>query len=83
MRPVRDATLPLNQTPVVSPADRLDDAIEWMSGRDAVVLRDGVLVGAVGPADVERWFRGRYEAPRDEPPVASVGGHVVPPRPDV
>lgn len=83
MRPVRDGMLPLNQTPVVKPDDPLDDALEWMSGRDAIVLDDERLVGAIGPPDVERWFRSRYEGDRNEPPVATIGGHVVPPRPDL
>jgi CBS domain-containing protein len=83
MRPVRDGMLPLSQTPVVQPEDSLDDALEWMSGRDAIVLDHGRLVGAIGPADVERWFRRRYDHDRNEPPVTTMGGHVVPPRPDL
>lgn len=72
LRPVRDATLPLNQGPVVAPGDSLDDAFEWLSGREALVVRDGVLVGVLAPADVERWYRHRYEpgtvTPTDHPP---------------
>jgi Zn-dependent protease len=83
MRPVRAGMLPLNQTPVVKPGDTLDDALEWMTGRDAIVLDQGRLVGAIGPVDVERWFRSRYDGDRNEPPVATMGGHVVPPRPDL
>ncbi|MGZ4132351.1 MAG: site-2 protease family protein [Actinomycetota bacterium] len=83
MRPVRDGMLPLSQTPIVKPEDPLDDALEWMSGRDAIVLDHERLVGAIGPPDVERWFRGRYDGDRNEPPVATIGGHVVPPRPDL
>jgi len=72
LRQVREATLPLNQGPVVAPDDSLDDAFEWLSGREALVVRDGVLVGVLAPADVERWYRRRYEpgavTPADRPP---------------
>jgi hypothetical protein len=77
LRPVRDATAPLTQGPVVAPADSLDDAFEWIAGREALVLRDGALVGVIGPADVERWYRHRYE------PGAPASTEGPPPRPDV
>jgi Zn-dependent protease/CBS domain-containing protein len=76
LRPVRDAMTPLNQTPTLAPDDTLDDAFEWLGGREALVLREGVLVGALAPADVERWYRGRFEAP-------SVDRGTAPPRPDL
>lgn len=74
MRPVRDGTLPLNQTPVLAPDETLDEVLEWLAGRDGLVLRDGALVGAIGPLDVESWYRRVIEGSQ---PTAS-----VPPRPD-
>ena len=79
MRPVRDGTRPLAQTPVVTPDETLDDAVEWLAGRDGLVLRDGLLVGALGPADVERWYRRVIEG-RPEGVAPDV---VVPARPDL
>jgi CBS domain-containing protein len=77
LRPVRDAVVPPNQTPTLSPGDGLDDAFEWLGGREAFVLRDGAVVGVLGPPDVERWYRSRYETRAYEP----TDGH--PPRPDL
>lgn len=79
MRPVRDGVRPLAQTPVVAPDETLDDALEWLAGRDGLVLRDGVLVGALGPGDVERWYEREIEGRPDgvSPDV------VVPARPDL
>jgi len=79
LRPVRDGTVPLNQMPVVDPDDGLDDAVEWIGGRDALVLRDGVLVGAISPSDIERWYRDRWEGGRQQPLVSTP----IPPRPDL
>jgi hypothetical protein len=76
-RPVRDGVLPLAQTPVVAPDETLDDSLEWLGGREGLVLRDGVLVGALGPADVERWYRRVIEG-RDDG-----SDEVVPARPDL
>jgi Zn-dependent protease len=80
LRPVRDGMRPLNQTPVVAPDETLDDAIEWLGGREGLVLRDGVLVGALGPDDVERWY-GRMIEGRD--PSTTAPRMVVPPTPTV
>ena len=71
---------PLNQTPVVAPDETLDDALEWLGGREGLVLRDGVLVGALGPDDVERWY-GRVIEGRD--PSTPAPRMVVPPTPTV
>ncbi len=79
MRPVRDGIRPLAQTPVVAPDETLDDALEWLGGREGLVLRDGVLVGALGPGDVERWYRREIEG-RPEGVSPDV---VVPARPDL
>lgn len=79
MRPVRDGVLPLAQTPVVAPDESLDDALEWLAGRDGLVIRDGALVGAIGPADVERWYRREIEGRPEE----AAPDLVVPARPDL
>jgi Zn-dependent protease len=71
LRPVRDATRPLTTTPVLAPEDPLVDALEWLGGRDGMVLRDGALVGALAPVDVEAWYKRLHE------PAGT-----VPPRPD-
>jgi Zn-dependent protease len=77
LRPVRDGTLPLAQTPVLAPDETLDDAFEWLGTRRGLVMRDGVVVGSIGPADVERWYRRVIEGrPADDDVV-------VPARPDL
>lgn len=81
MRPVRDATIPLNQTPVIAPDESLEETLEWLSGREGLVLLDGRLVGAVGPGDVERWYRREIEG-RPMDASAPVSGGDPPPRPD-
>ncbi len=68
LRPVRDATRPLNHSPVLSPDDPLEDAAEWLYGRDALVLRDGALAGVLGPSDIEAWYRRRYDPASAFPP---------------
>jgi hypothetical protein len=67
---------PLSQTPVVAPTDPLYDVLEITAGRDGLVLDGGVLVGAIGTADIDRWFRERNQG------VATASGE-VPPRPDL
>jgi Zn-dependent protease len=79
MRPVRDGVRPLAQTPVVAPEETLDDALEWLGGREGLVLRDRALVGALGPGDVERWYRRVIEGR----PYPEVGDADVPARPDL
>ena len=94
MRPVRDGMSPLSQTPVVAPDETLDEALEWLGGREGLVLRDGVLVGALGPDDVERWYRRVIEGRADEAPgpgalemqpprMVTPAPGSVPPRPDL
>jgi Zn-dependent protease len=82
MRPVRDATLPLNQTPVVTPDETLDNVLEWLGGRDGLVLREGMLAGAIGPLDVERWYRRVIEG-KSEIAGATPKAGGIPPRPDL
>jgi Zn-dependent protease len=91
MRPVRDGMAPIGQTPVFDPNDRLDEAVEWLAGREGLVLNDGALVGAIGPRDIEAWYRrtidGGFGAPGGAaaPGATGFGAQVgpVPPRPDV
>ena len=70
-RPVRDAMVSIHEVPVLGPGDGLDDAAEWLAGHEGLVLEGGVLVGAIGPADLDRWYRLRHD------PAA------VPARPDL
>ncbi len=81
LRQARDAITPLGQTVVVSSGENLADATEWLAGRDALVVDDGRLMGALGPGDVERWYRRVVEG-RHEPQPAGVTGP-TPPRPDL
>jgi len=82
LRPASDAMMPIDQFPTVGPDEPLDDALEWLGGRESFVLRDGVLEGAIGPGDVERWYRRVVEGRHDmAEPVTPLGG--VPPRPDL
>lgn len=84
MRPVRDGMIPLMQTPTLAADESLDDALEWLGGRQGYVLRDGVLVGSLDTDDIERWYRRVIEGRPD--PATMVGGGEgepwVPPRPD-
>jgi hypothetical protein len=81
MRPVRDAVIPLTQTPVLAPEETLEEVLEWLSGRDGLVLDHGRLVGAIGPGDVERWYRRVIEGHED--PIAHASTREPPPRPDL
>jgi Zn-dependent protease/predicted transcriptional regulator len=84
MRPVRDGMIPLMQTPTLAADESLDDALEWLGGRQGYVLRDGVLVGSLATDDIERWYRRVIEG-RPDPATAVGGGERepwVPPRPD-
>jgi Zn-dependent protease len=79
LRPVSDGMAPLSQTPTVAPDETLDDALEWLAGREAFVLRDGALVGVIDAADVERWYRRVIEGKPEEGATVSSS---IPPRPD-
>jgi Zn-dependent proteases len=80
MRPVRDGMAPLDLTPVFRTDEPLDTVAEWLSGLDGLVLRDGALAGAIGPADIDRWYRRMIQGASDVGPPGSVG---IPPRPDL
>ena len=57
LRPVREATIPLDRVVVAEPSEALDHLLPRLGeGRVALVLRDGELVGAVTGASVARWF---------------------------
>jgi len=78
MRPVRDALTPLSQITTLDPDETLDEAFEWLDGEEGLVLKNGVLVGTIGPHDVERWYRLVVEGPS-----SPAGSAAVPPRPDL
>ena len=78
LRPVRDAVIPMNQTTAVDLDETLDTAVEWLTGHDGLVVKDGMLVGAIGPRDVEHWYRRVIEG-RSAP----TGFAALPPRPDL
>ena len=79
LRPTRDGMAPLVQTPTFAPDETLDEAVEWLAGKEGLVLQDGVLAGAIGPDDIERWYRRVIEGKLDLD-TAAVG---LPPRPDL
>jgi Zn-dependent protease len=60
LRPVRDALIPIDQVLVTHPEEPLDDVTRRLgTGRAALVLRDGRLVGAVNGGAVVRWISSR------------------------
>jgi Zn-dependent protease len=78
-RPVSDAMVPLDDATVVEADEPLDDVVEWIGGRQAVV-RDaaGRTVGLLDVRDIDRWLQEHWSTGRFiERPVVS-----VPPRPD-
>lgn len=79
LRPAADAVTPLNQTKAVAPTDTLFDALEWLGGHDGFVLDDGRLVGLVSAADIDRWYRGRYDP--GYRPTEDAGTPPQPPQP--
>jgi Zn-dependent protease/predicted transcriptional regulator len=60
LRPARDAMIPLEHVLVAHPDERLDQVSGKLgSGRSALVLRDGKLVGAITGGGVARWATSR------------------------
>ena len=56
MRPARDAVIPLSQVVVARPDESLRDVAERLGAdRQALVLRDGALVGAISGSAVYRY----------------------------
>jgi Zn-dependent protease len=86
MRPVREGMSPLTQTPTFTPEERLDEVLEWLAGREGLVLRDGELVGAIGGNDIERWYKRTIEGHEDSwstPTGVAPDPGSIPPRPDL
>ncbi len=60
LRPAREALIPLERVLVAHPDERLDQVSSRLgSGRAAIVLRDGALVGAITGGGVVRWATSR------------------------
>ena len=60
LRPAREALIPLERVLVAHPDERLDQVSSRLgSGRAALVLRDGELVGAITGGGVVRWATSR------------------------
>jgi Zn-dependent protease len=78
--PVRDAMVPLEIPPTVVGADEpLDDVVEWIGGRTALVSdASGRTVGLLDLRDVDGWLRQHWSTGEYvERPAVS-----LPPRPD-
>jgi CBS domain-containing protein len=86
MRPVRDGMSSLTQTPAFAPEEQLDGVVEWLAGREGLVLREGQLVGAIGGGDIERWYKRTFEGREDTWSTtrgSSPDPGAIPPRPDL
>jgi CBS domain-containing protein len=60
LRPVRDALIPLDQILVASPDEHLDGLSDRLgSGKSALVMRDGELVGAISERGLYRFAASR------------------------
>lgn len=60
LRPVRDAVIPLSDVLTADESERLDQvAARLGTGRAALVLRNGQLVGAITGGGLARWAAGR------------------------
>ena len=79
MRPVRDGMAPLDLTPVFREDESLDMVADWLNGLEGLVLRDGALVGAIGPGEITHWYQRTILG--EAGVWAGAGG--VPPRPDL
>ena len=56
LRPARDALIPLGDVLVARPEERLDEVSDRLGAEGAaLVLHDGVLVGAITGTGVYRW----------------------------
>lgn len=83
MRPVREGMAPLDLTPTFRPDEPLDLVAEWLGGLDGLVLLDGVLVGALGPADLDRWYQRTIQGNAGAGSPGSPAFSGIPPRPDL
>ncbi|MEX0832877.1 MAG: site-2 protease family protein [Actinomycetota bacterium] len=60
LKPVRDAVLPLDGVKTVTADAPLLNVIQHLTGGGAaLVLRDGELVGSIGPDEIARWASAR------------------------
>ena len=78
MRPVADGMAPLDLTPVFREDESLDMVADWLNGLEGLVLRDGALVGAIGPGEITHWYQRTVLG--EAGAWAEAGG--IPPRPD-
>jgi hypothetical protein len=69
----------------VTPDEHLADVVEWLHGRDGLVVADGALLGAIGPDDIERWYRRKVLGEREDTGAWGVESSPPgpPPRPDL
>jgi Zn-dependent protease len=59
-RPVRDALIPLGQVLVATPDEHLDDVSDRLaSGKSALVMRDGELLGSISDRGLRRFASSR------------------------
>jgi Zn-dependent protease/CBS domain-containing protein len=73
-RPVRDVVTPIGSMPTLSPEETLDQALDWVSEGEGLVLDGtGSVVGVLAQNDIQRWANAQQSA-------ATAG---VPPRPDL
>ena len=79
MRPVRDGMAPLDLTPVFREDESLDMVADWLNGLEGLVVRDGALVGAIGPGEITHWYQRTILG--EAGAWAEAGG--IPPRPDL
>lgn len=78
-RPVREAVVRFDDPTIVEVDEPLDDVVEWIGGRQALV-NDGTgrTVGLLDVRDIDRWLHDHWSTGQFvERPVAT-----VPPRPD-
>jgi hypothetical protein len=75
--PVRDAMVELSDPPLVEADEPLDDVVEWIGERDALVVDTGRPIGMIAVEDVDRWLKARWSTGEYVAPAPA-----IPPRPD-
>jgi Zn-dependent protease len=76
---VANVMVPLDDAPVVDADEPLDETVDWLGGRDGLVVdAAGRTVGLLALEDVDRWLKAHWATGRSAEPSAAV----VPPRPD-
>lgn len=78
-RPVRDAMIAIEDTTTIEADEPLDDVVEWIGGREALVVdAAGRTVGLIDVRDVDGWLRTHWSTGTYvDTPAAT-----LPPRPD-